>query len=255
MELAVIDLETTSVSAETGRIVEIAIVRTRGLEEVSRWSSLVRSEVPVGASERIHQLSDAMLAEAPTLASLREEIAARLEGATLVAHRAPFDLAFLDAAVARGELVSRPASVIDTAAIAERVLGDSRLSSVTARVGGRSPSHRAMPDALAALDALAACVETLGPIDAGELAELSEPRASMRRAVRDQLGDALSRGIGLGLVYRPASGRLQRDVLRVERLSPPYVTGIFENKRVRKDLRGDRILRAFEGEPPDLRFL
>lgn len=145
--------------------------------------------------------------------------------------------------------------MIDTAAIAERVLGDSRLSSVASRVGGRMPSHRALPDALAALDALAACVETLGPIDAAELAELSETRASMRRAVREQLSDALSRSVALGLVYRPASGRLQRDVLRVERLSPPYVTGMFEKRGLRKDLRGDRILRAFDGEPPDLRFL
>lgn len=255
MDLAVIDLETTSVSAESGRIVEIAIVRTRGLDEIARWSSLVRSEVPVGASERVHHLSDAMLADAPTLASLRAEIATRLAGAALVAHRAPFDLGFLDAAIARGELAERPTTVIDTAAIAERVLGDSRLSSVATRIGGRAPAHRAMPDALAALDALAACVETLGPVDAAELAELSETRASMRRGVREPLGEALERGLPLGIVYRPASGRLWRDALRVEHLRPPYVTGMFENKRVRKDLRGDRILRAYTGEPPTLRFL
>lgn len=251
MHLAVIDLETSGVSAASDRIVEIAIVRTLGLEEVSRWSSLVRADTTVGASERIHGISDAMLEGAPTLSELRERIAERTEGAALVAHRAAFDCGFLEAAVKRGEIGAVPTLVIDTAALADRALGESGLRAIARRIGGRAPSHRALPDALAALDALAACVDTLGPIDAAELAALSTPRASLRSAVEAVLRAANG---PVGIVYRPASGRAHEDRLHVEKIEPPYVTGVLETKGVRRILRGDRILRAWIGERPVMRF-
>ena len=245
-----LDLETTGISAASDRIVEIAVVRTRGLLEIERWSSLVRPGTPVGASERVHGISDAMLERAPPLSELGERFESITRGATLVAHRAPFDLAFLAAASARGELASAPESAIDTAAIAERVLGESRLAALARRIEGRAPNHRALPDALAALDALAACVEILGPIDAGELVTLSGSRASMRAAV----ASVLRQPGPVGIVYRPASGRVHEDVLDVESVDPPYVTGTLRNKRVRRTLRGDRIVRAWTGERPALRF-
>lgn len=249
MQLAVIDLETTGVSPASDRIVEIGIVRTTGFAESERWSSLVRADVPVGASEHIHGISDAMLEGAPTLASLRERIEVLTEGATIVAHRAAFDLAFLDAATLRGELGPRTTRVIDTAAVAERALGESSLRAIARRVGGRAPSHRALPDALAALDALAACAATLGPIDADELSALGHPRASMRAEVERVL-----RTGSAGIVYRPASGRAHEDVLRVETIAPPYVTGILEKKGIRRLLRGDRIVRAWHGPRPSIPF-
>jgi DNA polymerase III epsilon subunit-like protein len=249
VRLCVIDLETTGVTAATDRIVEIAIVRTEDGVQTDAWSSLVRPDVPVGASERVHHISDAMLAGAPTLGALRGEIADRLAGATMVAHRAAFDLGFLDAAAARAELAPVPRDVIDTAAIGDRVLGESGLAAIARRIGGRAPTHRALPDALAALDALEACIETLGPIDAVELVALSRPRASMRAAVETAL-----RAGEVTIVYRPASGRAHEDVLRVESLAPPYVTGVLEKKNVRRMLRGDRIVRAWVGERPRLRF-
>jgi DNA polymerase III epsilon subunit-like protein len=255
VRLAVIDLETSGVAAATDRIVEIAIVQVDGGLEEARWSSLVRCGVAVGASERVHGISDAMLADAPTLTSLREEIATRLAGRTLVAHRAAFDLAFLSAAAERGEVDAVSAGVVDTAAIAERTLGESGLASVARRIGGRRPSHRALPDALAALDALAACVETLGPVDAADLARLSLPRASMRRAVEETLRLGLERGEPVGVVYRPSTGRAHEDRVHIERLEPPYVTGTLESKGIRRILRGDRIVRAWIGPRPAMRFL
>lgn len=255
MRVAAIDLETSGVHGATDRIVEIAIVEVDDGVEKARWSSLVRCDVPVGASERVHGISDAMLAEAPTLASLREEIARRLGGRTLVAHRAAFDLAFLSAAAERGELDAVSTGVVDTAAIAERVLGESGLAALARRIGGRRPSHRALPDALAALDALDACVETLGPVDAAELAQLSLPRASMRRALEETLRLGVERGEPVGIVYRPSTGRAHEDRVRIERLEPPYVTGTLESKGIRRILRGDRTVRAWLGSRPAMRFL
>ncbi len=250
MRLAVIDLEMTGLSPESARIVEIAVVQTDGLVEVSRWSSLVRAEVLVGDSERIHHISDAMLADAPTLASLRDEIAAQLAGRTIVAHRAAFDLSFLHAAARRGEIAEVGNAVIDTASVAARALGETGLAAIARKIGGRAPSHRALPDALAALDAIAACVETLGGASEEELVALSSAKPSMRSGVRT----LLEVGANVGIVYRPASGRAHEDVIRVESVAPPYVTGVLETKGVRRVLRGDRIVRAWTGTRPVMRF-
>ncbi len=255
MRLAVIDLETTGLSSASDRIVEIAIVRTRGLVEEERWSSLVHSDVAVGSSARVHGISDAMLEGAPTLTSLRERVAELTNGATLVAHRAAFDVGFLEAAATRGELAPLDVGVIDTAAIADRAFGETGLLAIARRIAGRAPRHRALPDALAALDALAAAIDTLGPIDAAELVALSCTKASLRSEVEAVLRAGAQAGEQVGIVYRPASGRPQRDLLRVETVHPPYVTGVLQKKNVRRVLRGDRVVRAWIGDPPPMRFL
>jgi DNA polymerase-3 subunit epsilon len=255
MQLAVIDLETTGVAPASDRIVEIAIVRTQDAVEEARWSSLVRSPVPVGSSERVHGISDAMLAEAPTLRSLEEHITRLTAGTTLVAHRAAFDVGFLHAAAARGELGWKAGACIDTAPIAERVMGETGLAAIARRIGGRAPTHRALPDALATLDALSALIDTLGPIAPDELLALAQTPASMRSEVERVLRASLTSGGPAGLFYRPASGRAWQDAIQVEKIDPPYVTGILLTKGIRKVLRGDRIVRAWIGERPTLRFL
>ena len=251
MRLTVIDLETTGLSASGDRIIEVAIVRSDGEREVEAWSSLVRSDVAVGASERVHGISNEMLRSAPSLASLAPRIAELVQGATLVAHRAPFDLAFL----AASGLLAVGTAAIDTAAIADRVFGESGLASLAGRIGGRAPSHRALPDALAALDLLRACIETLGDIDAAELVALSGTRASMRAEVEQRLRSAMGRAEPLGIVYRTASGRAREEQLVVESLTPPYATGMLLRNNVRRTLRGDRIVRAWLGARPAMRFL
>lgn len=256
MELAVIDLETTGIAPGVDRIVEIAIVRTRGLAERERWSSLVHGEVPVGASERVHGITDAALREAPALSALAERIRALTAGATLVAHRAAFDLGFLRAAVERGELALEvPAHAIDTAPIAERVLGETGLAALARRIGGRAPTHRALPDALATLDVLGALVETLGPVEPSELVALSGTQASLRGEVEKVLRLALERREPASLLYRPASGRLAEHLVSVSEVEPPYVRAVTQPREITKLFRGDRIIRAWRGARPVLRFL
>jgi DNA polymerase-3 subunit epsilon len=254
MELAVIDLETTGTSAERDRVVEIAVVRTRGPEVVETWSSLVRPGVSVGESERVHAISDAMLVSAPSLGELAARFHELVSGATVVAHRAAFDVGFLEAAARRGELRAITSPVADTAVIADRALGENRLAALARRIGGRRPEHRALPDAFAALDVLRACLDTLGPIDAAELADLSASRASMRSEVVRALRSGLETGVPISVIYRPASGRVHDDLLHVESLAPPYVVGSFEHKRGRRTLRGDRFVRAWSGARPVMRF-
>lgn len=254
---AILDLETTGITPATDHVIEVAVLRTRGLTVEESFTSLVRSPSPVGRSARVHGIEDAALEGAPRLAELDAKLIRLFEGATIVAHRGAFDRAFIDAAVQRGELsrtaLDRP--WIDTALLGERALGEGGLRAIATRTGGPLPIHRALPDTLAALGALGAVCEVLAPRNVEDLLALHESRATMRDDVAAMLEDARARGEPVGLVYRPPGKRAREDRLQVESVEPPYVRGLLENAQVRRILRGDRILRAWLGARPNIRFL
>lgn len=84
-KLAVVDVETTGLGPEA-KIVEIAIVLMRFGCVVSTWSSLVHPGMPIPPdATAVHGITDAMVAHAPTIETLRAEIAARLADASVVA--------------------------------------------------------------------------------------------------------------------------------------------------------------------------
>jgi DNA polymerase-3 subunit epsilon len=92
----VVDVETTGFSPSRGdRICEIAIVSldARG-ETVDEWHSLVDPRRPTGAVH-VHGITGAMVAGAPVIEELLDEIWRRVAGRVLVAHNASFDLRFL----------------------------------------------------------------------------------------------------------------------------------------------------------------
>jgi len=92
---AVIDVETTGLSPQRDRILEVAIVR---LDEagavVDEWVTRVDPEGPVGATH-IHGITQADVAGQPRFADVAETVVARLTGLAVIAHNAKFDLAFL----------------------------------------------------------------------------------------------------------------------------------------------------------------
>lgn len=98
---AVIDVETTGLSAQANRIVELAIIRTdvHGAP-LDEWTCRFHPDGPVGATH-IHGISDRDVAHAPKFWQLREEISARLSGVAVAGHNIRFDLAFLRAEYAR----------------------------------------------------------------------------------------------------------------------------------------------------------
>jgi DNA polymerase-3 subunit epsilon len=97
----VIDVETTGLSPNTDRILELAVVRTdvRG-HVTSEWSSRFNPQGPVGATH-IHGITEADVRHAPLFTDRIDEIVSQLEGAAVVAHNARFDTAFLRGEFAR----------------------------------------------------------------------------------------------------------------------------------------------------------
>ena len=92
---AVIDIETTGLTPQLDRILEIAVVTTDPWGRVlGEWSTRIDPEGPVGATH-IHGITAADVAGAPVFRDVVAVLAQQFAGAALVAHNAEFDLAFL----------------------------------------------------------------------------------------------------------------------------------------------------------------
>jgi DNA polymerase III subunit epsilon len=92
---AVLDVETTGLSPNRDRILELAIVRVDAVgNPVDEFTTRIDPEGPVGATH-IHGITAQDVAGKPLFRDLAPTIAQRIHGLPLVAHNAKFDLAFL----------------------------------------------------------------------------------------------------------------------------------------------------------------
>lgn len=97
----VLDVETTGLSPQRDRVLELALVTVDGSGRVvDEWATRVNPQGPVGATH-IHGITEADVARAPIFPDVLGEVTHRLTGAAVVAHNAAFDLAFLRAEFAR----------------------------------------------------------------------------------------------------------------------------------------------------------
>lgn len=102
---AVIDLETTGFSpAKHHRILEIGVVEVSESGEIEReWASLVNPGRDIGNSH-VHGITATDVAGAPLFSALAPALIESVQGRTIVAHNAPFDLRFLEAELLRAQV-------------------------------------------------------------------------------------------------------------------------------------------------------
>lgn len=119
-----LDTETTGLDAATGdRIVEIGCIemlnRRLSGRTLHHYLNPERPNNPEAV--RVHGLTDDFLADKPRFAAVAEEFLAFVQGAELIIHNAAFDVAFLDAELARlglGRLAEHVSAVTDSLAMA-----------------------------------------------------------------------------------------------------------------------------------------
>jgi len=252
VEHVVLDLETTGVDAEVSRVCEIAWERRSAQGVVlDRFETLIRSEVQVGASEGVHGLSDAALAAAPELTSVRARLEAALDDAILVGHRISYDLGFLAAASARGELAPPPLHALDTKKLAMRCTHGvpTSLRGLCEVLSLPLPTHRAGPDVRATAALFDRLVGILRPTTPRDLwiAQSIDGKAQIRADVRDVIQRAITLSRVVLVHYRVPGKPAVEDELEPWAIEGPHVEGRLARKG-RKILRGDRILSAELGE-------
>ena len=179
VSFVVVDLETTGGSPLSCEITEIGAVKVRGGELLGEFQTLVNPGTPIPAFISVLTgISDGMVAGAPRLGAVLPAFLEFSRDTVLVAHNAPFDIAFLKAGCAAGGLEWPGHRVLDTARLARQVITrdespNCKLSSL-ARLfrSGTTPNHRALSDARATVDVLHGLMERLGNLGVRSLDEL-----------------------------------------------------------------------------------
>lgn len=105
LRFAVVDVETSGLSARSHRILQVAVVTARADGTiVDRWSSYIRPRwrwfVRLGP-RHIHGIRRRDLRSAPPVEEVMHELAGRLDGTVVAAHNLAFDWEFLSQTSAR----------------------------------------------------------------------------------------------------------------------------------------------------------
>lgn len=162
------DLETTGLSPQLDRIVEIGAVRYVDGKESGRFGALVNPEMPMppGAAA-VNGITDAMLEGKPTIREVLPEFLQFIEGAVLVAHNASFDLGFVNSAMARlgkGRLAN---DFVDTRVMTQKAFpgrSNYKLQSLALDLGVTAvEAHRAEDDARVCHEVFLLALKQLNP--------------------------------------------------------------------------------------------
>lgn len=189
----VFDTETTGLLPHKDEIVQIGAVRVVKGKIVpgEAINQLVDPEMPIpAASTKVHGVSDAMVAGKPTIVQAGRHLNDFARGAVLVAHNAPFDMAFLRRhAEACGVTWTHP--ILDTVLLSAVLFGTTEVHTLDAlceRLGVVIPAelrHTAMGDAHATAEVLCKMLAMLHSKGIATLAEAIAEAKKHRRLLED----------------------------------------------------------------------
>lgn len=184
----VLDVETTGGTAGEAALTEVGAAAFRGGDCLGTFTTLVDPGCPVPEFvSGLTGITDAMVSGAPSPGWAVSRLLDFLGGAVVVGHNVAFDLSFLDAEAERCGRGRGDNPVVDTLALARRlvrdVVPDCSLHTLAAALRlEHRPAHRALADALATADLLHRLIETAtgyGVLRLGELLALPERLAPM----------------------------------------------------------------------------
>lgn len=211
----VVDLETTGGSPTEGRITEIGAVKVRGGEVLGEFRTFVDPDQPIPAFITVLTgITSTMVADAPPEAVAVPMLLDFMRGCVFVAHNAPYDSGFLQAACTRLGLSWPKPQIIDTARLARGILSrdevpNHKLATLAQHFRARvTPTHRALDDARATVDVLHGLMERLGSLGVVTVEELaaSMRKVPARRRGKRHLADRLPEGAGV-YTFRDGEGR------------------------------------------------
>lgn len=194
----VIDLETTGGNRNDDQITEVGAVKVQGGQCLGTFQTLVNPGRAIPPQITVLTgLSDAVVCAAPRIGAVLPSLVEFVGDAVIVGHNVGFDIGFLRAACERHGREPLGGTVIDTVALARRLVRDEvpdcRLGTLASRFRlDHRPSHRALDDALATADLLHLLIErasglgVLGLDDLLALAKLAgHPQAAKLKLTAD----------------------------------------------------------------------
>lgn len=156
-EFIVLDFETTGLSPEYDRIIEIGALKFSNNELVESFSTLInpKRSIPI-ESTKIHGITDLMVADKPTIYDVIPTLLTFIGNLTIVAHNASFDIGFLKNSCKRcfkDEYFNLDNRIVDTVKLSRKMfpdLNNHKLATVANHIGVKiEHQHRSTDDALA----------------------------------------------------------------------------------------------------------
>jgi len=99
------DVETTSLDASKGEIIQICILTENREGELTEWSTKIRPRLQPGTYDKsalkINNFKPTDYIDAPIFEDVVDEIIEKLRWGPIVAHNAAFDISFLESNIAR----------------------------------------------------------------------------------------------------------------------------------------------------------
>lgn len=247
--LVFVDLEMTGLQPETDRVLELCAERVVGAATVARLCTLIRPDDGTHGNQRFHGISAKDLADAPTFASVAEDLTALLEGGIVVAHAARHDVGFIEAELHRA---GRPVTIpffLDTLTLSRRAFAyPSHALGALCKELRIDPghAHRAGDDVRALRELFGHIRGVIAPATARELWHVRIGKGEARPDIIDKALHALGHDEPVMIRYRAARRPPEDMLFRITGvrtdLEPPRVLGYMTLTRSRRELRGDRIL-------------
>ncbi len=211
----VLDLETTGGSPTDDAICEIGAIKVRGGECLGTFHTFVDPGRDIPAQITVLTgLTTAMVRPAPAIEHVLPSLLEFIGDAVFVGHNVRFDKGFVDAALVRTDRQRLANPVVDTCALARRLVRDEvpncKLGTLAERLRlDHRPTHRALDDALATADLLHVLLERASGFGVSTLDDLLElPTAAAHPQARKLgLTDRLPRSPGVYL-FKDATGRV-----------------------------------------------
>ena len=253
------DLETTGISTNNDRIVQIALIGADVDGSPIHYEVLINPQrpIPSGASN-VHGIYDSDVRTKPVFKNSANEIAQLMNGAVVVGHNArKFDMPLLQNEFYRcGVSPPKPEAILDTLEAVRRlkIARPHNLGAQCARHGiDLSNAHDAAADAAASLlllwklmrDHPASFRRSISEIEEWLInGEVRKDESELGRALSDlQSLDSNGRIKIDGEAYILAFGRHRgKDLLAVEREDPQYVNWLTSPKGIEDELARQKIL-------------
>jgi DNA polymerase-3 subunit epsilon len=253
---ALVDLEMTGLDPQVDRVIEICIVRKRGGRVEDSLETLIDPGPSAIFQTDVHGLGPEALAGAPSFPAVADRVVELLTGSVLVAHAAEWDVAFLEAELARMGRPLRFRHYLDTLTLARRAMWakSHSLRALAEMLGiDRGTAHRAGDDVRALSQLFDRLLAQLTPGSPRDLWHVRVAERHARPEIVERCVAFADRGEPAMVTYRP-SHKPARSFLAIftdvrTDLDPPRVLGYSLPGRGRFDLRIDRILAVAPPNP------
>jgi DNA polymerase III epsilon subunit family exonuclease len=220
-----LDLETTGVNPAIDKIVEIGVSRFTLNGGFETFSTLVDPGVLMPPSVvNIHGITDAMVAGAPAIDDVLDDLRGFVNNSIPVIQNPRFDLSFLSRAYSNAGGKPPFFSAIDTVRLAQKYftgLPNHKLSTLAFHLGLKLSSHRALDDSIACMKVFLAVIRGRGLTEASSLYDLLNIHGEMvKPAIRIERGrgvavwKSISIGEKVSIKYEDSNGQItSRDIL------------------------------------------